>query len=137
MKAKETVKKKFKLGPIQRAWVRALRSGKYKQTTGVLTMLKEDKPAGYCCLGVLCDLAVKRKITSVDFSGEYAKYTDDLEESVVPEKIREWAALRCELGSLESDSDESLAHMNDNGTSFKEIAAIIEKEASFLFRESR
>lgn len=34
---------------IKRKWVKALRSGRYKQTQ---TMLKDD--GGYCCLGVLC-----------------------------------------------------------------------------------
>ncbi len=37
---------------VMKQWVKALRSGKYKQTTGVL-----KKPrGGFCCLGVLCDI---------------------------------------------------------------------------------
>lgn len=32
-------------------WVKALRSGEYQQTQGVLTTLSE-----FCCLGVACDL---------------------------------------------------------------------------------
>jgi hypothetical protein len=39
---------------VIKLWVKALRSGEYEQTTGVL----KDK-AGYCCLGVLCELAAK------------------------------------------------------------------------------
>jgi len=34
-------------------WLQALRSGEYKQTTGLL----EDE-AGYCCLGIACKLLV-------------------------------------------------------------------------------
>lgn len=34
-------------------WIAALRSGKYKQGLGLLN----DEQGGFCCLGVLCDLA--------------------------------------------------------------------------------
>lgn len=37
---------------VAEAWVKALRSGDYKQTTSTL-----KSPAGYCCLGVLCDIS--------------------------------------------------------------------------------
>lgn len=40
---------------IKRQWVDALRSGEYEQ--GARGTLKSE--SGYCCLGVLCDLAVK------------------------------------------------------------------------------
>lgn len=39
------------MGPLQSAWVRALESGKYEQTSG---NLKTDE--GFCCLGVACNL---------------------------------------------------------------------------------
>lgn len=35
---------------LKRKWIEALRSGRYRQTTGRLT----DGEGGYCCLGVLC-----------------------------------------------------------------------------------
>ena len=37
-------------------WVAALRSGKYKQTTGTLRGVMEHNYIGYCCLGVACDI---------------------------------------------------------------------------------
>jgi hypothetical protein len=40
---------------IKAQWVQALRSGEYKQGQGALR--SDDNT--YCCLGVLCDLAVK------------------------------------------------------------------------------
>lgn len=48
----------------RQAWIAALRSGRYRQTRGVL-FRKEPSwggaPAGYCCLGVACRLGgVKR-----------------------------------------------------------------------------
>ena len=45
------------------AWVKALRSGEYKQGDAALRM-NDDHEEGkykYCCLGVLCDLAQKEK----------------------------------------------------------------------------
>lgn len=36
---------------IKKLWIKALRSGKYKQASGHLR-----KNGGFCCLGVLCDL---------------------------------------------------------------------------------
>ena len=44
----ETLKQK-----TLKAWIKALRSGKYKQTYSVLS----DSKARYCCLGVLCEVA--------------------------------------------------------------------------------
>lgn len=38
-----------------RKWVKALRSGKYSKTTGVLQDSK-----GYCCLGVGCDVFIPK-----------------------------------------------------------------------------
>lgn len=38
-------------------WLKALRSRKYKQTTGTLRSFDEDtNKAAFCCLGVLCDV---------------------------------------------------------------------------------
>lgn len=42
---------------IKERWLKALRSGKYKQARGVLRKKRKDGSGefGYCCLGVLCD----------------------------------------------------------------------------------
>jgi hypothetical protein len=37
---------------VKERWIKALRSGKYKQTTGRL----RTHEGGWCCLGVLCDV---------------------------------------------------------------------------------
>lgn len=39
---------------IKQKWVEALRSGRYEQAQGTLQRTGEE--AGYCCLGVLCDV---------------------------------------------------------------------------------
>lgn len=43
---------------VKADWVAALRSGKYKQTTGVMyrSVMEHHHPAGYCCLGVLASI---------------------------------------------------------------------------------
>lgn len=45
------------------AWIEALRSGKYPQTTGNLCVESTDetskRSAGYCCLGVVCEVAIE------------------------------------------------------------------------------
>jgi hypothetical protein len=41
----------------KRAWVEALRSGKYEQGEGALKIERLDAPPQFCCLGVYCDIA--------------------------------------------------------------------------------
>lgn len=43
-------------------WVAALRSGEYKQATGRLRT-----PEGWCCLGVLTDLAIKKGLIDAEW----------------------------------------------------------------------
>lgn len=43
----------YPFSELQTDWIKALRSGKYKQGMGFL----RDSQDGYCCLGILCDLA--------------------------------------------------------------------------------
>lgn len=110
-------------------WTAALRSGKYKQTRG---FLKTEE--GFCCLGVLCELAVESNIikgpTYQDMEGErkyyYAKSRYDL-----PTEVREWADINTdeEIGP----KNLMLVVMNDgpnydDGMSFDEIANIIDTE---------
>lgn len=58
-------KRKYKPTPAvkaaRRKWIKALRSGKFKQTAGVLCRMTEGQ-SDYCCLGVACQVlgGVKR-----------------------------------------------------------------------------
>lgn len=96
---------------LKARWVKALRSGKYKQCTGKLT----DKKGGYCCLGVLQRLVTRREPPSGwDYSGSEAM---PLKMRPLNKKVRGW-----------SDSPHIvLAQMNDGGKNFSEIADYIEK----------
>lgn len=109
-------------------WVKALRSGKYGQTTGTL----QDKQ-GYCCLGVLCEIAPKslvKKEENVIYGGHLGDQP----------KVKAWSGIKTTVGILE---DEDLATFNDKGVrtydpttsfstftesfTFEEIADIIQR----------
>lgn len=128
---------------IAEKWVAELRSGKYPQTTRYLR-----DGAGFCCLGVLCEVAlkndVKLKITSDRMNGIYS-YDD--EENVLPNRVRWWAGVKehnpnvpepyaekihHEDHEYEPESFSYLAELNDNGYTFDEIADIIEKHYEAL-----
>jgi hypothetical protein len=112
-------------------WVKALRSGKYKQVTDRLTELDNGKVLGHCCLGVLCELAVKdgvrTQVTNTSFRRLYSNYG-----TALPPQVQKWAGLRSGYGQF-GDVDESLADLNDSGKSFKYIARVIEQKAKELF----
>lgn len=99
---------------IKSKWVKALESGKYRQTTNVLMYKDEHRHKTYCCLGVLTSLKPD------------AKFED--EESYLSKETKEW----CQLKDLTGDNiQETLAQMNDgdNGKQykFKEIAKFIKE----------
>lgn len=107
-------------------WVRALRSGKYKQ--GKKTLATVD--GKFCCLGVACELAIK---DGVDIIKEKAPdgFLYDGKSGILPARVRKWLGLRSNVGTFGKDGD--LSVLNDSGTRFKTIANIIESEPEGLF----
>ena len=106
-------------------WVKALRSGDYKQGTGKL--IGSGEPY-YCCLGVLCDIST---LGSWDTESCFAYKTDGkntLYDSLLPQTVINWAGLNSGNGNRTDDPANSLARLNDNGTSFAKIADIIEEQ---------
>lgn len=68
---------------VKTLWLEALRSGEYTQGE---FRLKTDLAAGevqFCCLGVLCEIAVKEGVIS--------KYNG--ERGGTPDKVAKWAGL--------------------------------------------
>lgn len=126
-------KSRVRLNRIARLWVNALRSGKYKQTTNSLTTINRitGEITGHCCMGVLCELAVKLKVISAPqvFINDL-KYDGD--NAVLPDSVREWAGLKTDTGAF-ARGGKSLTSENDSGKSFKQIARIIEQKAKELF----
>lgn len=136
---------------IRDEWVTALRSGEYAQTKGLLCALdNSDKPVGYCCLGVLSDLALKAGVPLrvVDRDG-YRSFSK--ENQILPEEVMEWASggtherHYSQLGETWGSADISLgehtaAEWNDGvsgeagaeGKTFLEIADLIEKHVEIV-----
>lgn len=128
-------------------WAAALESGEYNQTKGTLRRLtptggddNEMLPVGYCCLGVLCELAVKAGVIppaepkiytfGADKEWSVARY-DDGHEAHLPARVQNWAGLSNPdplVDYISSDvGREALSFLNDTGTAFPDIAAAIRK----------
>lgn len=112
---------------IMEKWVKALRSGEYKQGKDRLRS-KDDK---FCCLGVLCNLHAQEH-------PEIAKHETNpltyLNHAGLPSsEVLEWAGFRYdnECGWI-STIGTDLVTLNDTGKSFKQIANIIEKHYTEL-----
>src|SRR5687767_1246645 len=118
---------------IKEQWVTALRSGEYDQGKGQLSA-----SGTYCCLGVLCELAVKAGVTK-RFSPADARYPtqlvsygqgdgyDDGTVSYLPTEVAEWAGLHDTNPVFEAQGMTMwLSNLNDAGSSFEEIADDIE-----------
>ena len=108
-----------------KAWVKALRSGKYKQGTLALHIGNT-----YCCLGVACELAATAGVISP--GGEEGEGLWRYEEhmTTLPAVVQDWLGIRSGNGDYGRDS---LAADNDGGCGFDEIVDIIESEPEGLF----
>ena len=125
---------------IMKKWVKALRSGKYKQGQGVLKQTTSKNVTYHCCLGVLCELynedmknKKKKTLKETRYNGIHRL---DKESEHLPSKVQKWAGLSGRVGQfkdydhnkiLNPNVYSSLADMNDMGCKFKTIANTIEK----------
>lgn len=107
-------------------WLEALRSGEYPQARGSL-----KSAHGYCCLGVLCELAVLAGLDIAVDADPSGRTLYDGSDAYLPHSVRDWAGLSDsnprvphQLGSLRTNN---LAGYNDGGYTFFEIADLIEK----------
>lgn len=112
-----------KLTTAQKArklWIAALRSGKYWH--GKKALHPSDNK--FCCLGVLCEVAVKAGVIS-----SYLPHN-----AGVPTTVREWVGLRTSFGNSSGNIVE-LTTINDDAARnpFQKIANIIESEPEGLF----
>lgn len=111
-------------------WVKALRSGKYKQAIGRLKgpQKKSQHTAnrqvdGYCCLGVLLDIDHPEGWYDDSFGRAAHALASKSGHSTKGQYINPSTALR--LG-LPAGLQKTLGKLNDSGKSFKEIATYIE-----------
>lgn len=120
---------------VKNDWVQALRSGKYKQTTGRLCRTKPKQKGGtdetpqegsYCCLGVLCKLYAREKHQRAFIHTKKRgwRFIDGYSKSfglwdMPPDEVLGFA-------KVHRVDAENLAQMNDDGATFEEIADYIE-----------
>ncbi len=115
---------------IKTRWLKALRSGKYKQGQN---KLKTDQ-GNFCCLGVLTDLYIK----SVEGRKNKARWNGSLLAvkgiteftGLLPSKVKKWAGIDERNPSLCLKGDDAkfgAAYWNDNTrVGFKGVANRIE-----------
>lgn len=108
---------------VMQKWVRALRSGKYKQGVGALA-----QDGCNCALGVLCEIAAldkavikrpaKASTDMVGYDGEFW---------LLPQSVRVYAGIRTP-SAFSNKLKKSVSELNDGDRwSFRKIAAWIEK----------
>lgn len=130
---------------VKAKWLEALRSGEYEQGEGYLDVLEADGTRKFCCLGVLCDLAVKDGL-EIEFTrtenggtGFYGNAGERYSESAfLPKAVQDWAGVDSE-GSIPGDgvditnksgdevTENALIAVNDSGVPFTKIADLIEE----------
>lgn len=110
---------------VKKLWVKALKSGKYKQGQGYLAT--DD---GHCCLGVLCDLAVKEGVLKPPrLSKDHdCRVFGKASIYLLPPKVAHWAKLKHQDPPIDHVKYTKLTHANDGGLSFETIADIIEEQ---------
>ncbi len=112
-----------------RAWVAALRGGEHRQAQKSLRTFD-----GLCCLGVACEVFDARRWRL--FGGEWS-YMGAIGE--LPYAVVEAYQMRSPDGRYGPCPEaDSLAAANDHGTSFAELADLIESElAATIERRAR
>lgn len=123
---------------IMNKWVKALRSGKYKQGREKLcTVNGTTGQESYCCLGVLTDLYLQDRKRQkkgpnikffhtyskedMDYDGNFSKWEIDGEDGCLPPEVAEWAGFNTanagyETGCFSNSKEEiELAMLNDGG----------------------
>lgn len=133
---------------VKKRWINALRSGEYTKGRHALRQGSKvgvaDGQQYFCCLGVLCDLAVKDKVVEWQWlplystvSGAWYAVGTYKERSVPPTEVYEWAGIKgpiklrtsvdgsCVIGPY----DYSAVSLNDEWQrSFKDLANLIEEQ---------
>lgn len=111
---------------VKTLWLQALKSGNYKQTVGAL-----NNSSGYCCLGVLCDVAVKQNLAEWESAWAHRGLSKGIRDqhpnrgeyvftSMLPPKIDVWAGIpEFKCGAL--------IQINDHSDDFTDAIKYIEE----------
>lgn len=116
---------------VKKLWIKALRSGEFKQGKGYL-----EKDESYCALGVLSVLALLEGQCTYNADGAIGRF--DNKRFGLSFTVMKWAGIAQDQERfLKPEEDRvivnyknkptTLADLNDRGLTFKEIALIIQK----------
>lgn len=117
---------------VKKLWLEALRSGNYTQGKNWLCKIDENGNKTYCCLGVLCDLAVKANIIKEPKNHNFGKYkllSYDDKDQFPPRRVLEWAMTdyNGDFNVKVVKINRRLSDLNDvEMFSFEQIADLIE-----------
>jgi len=122
---------------VAKKWVKALRSGKYKQGQSWLKQYDKKGEEQHCCLGVLCELynnemkkKHKKSLNSKTVEDwNVTRISFNKNDQSLPNIVKKWAGMKDSLGNFIDSNNmcRCLADMNDIGRKFNTIANIIEK----------
>lgn len=116
-------------------WLKALRSGLYKQT---IYTLRDNN--GFCCLGVACEVynqyQKKNKKKQLRLTKIKDRFMYNSSVCGLPFKVKGWLGLTtCSGTYIVNKNKTSLIDQNDAGVNFNKIANIIESNPKGLFVE--
>ena len=110
---------------IKKKWIAALRSGDYKQTS-----FRLHGNDGFCCLGVLCDIAEKEGICT-SLKDHFGHVSYDETERILPNSVIQWSGASSHDPEVRDAAGDlsTLIEMNDRvDLGFKGIADVIEAQ---------
>lgn len=114
---------------IKKRWIKALRSGKYKQGKGRLRNEKDE----FCCLGVFCDITKDETGGKWGKKGYFGKQGTRGDDCGLPPFVTRFLGMDLngytfpKYYTAKGRKERSLIGLNDSGASFKQIANIIDK----------
>lgn len=91
-------------------WVAALKSGKHKQTRGILRDKLSNGTYSYCCLGLACEIDDPTKWIGNFYNNKKLYLTNEFLDKI----------------NMTDKEMDYYAGMNDKGKTFEEIAADME-----------
>jgi hypothetical protein len=142
----------LKLKPeVKQLWLEGLRTGGFQQCSGILS-----DGVGYCCLGVLSELAYREGVLTREVQNTYKPLFGGYEDprrgetivyygalaasGVLPREVADWAFEEFDATVVYWENPRvwdprlgvkvitSLADLNDEGLTFEEIADVIEEQ---------
>lgn len=112
---------------LTKKWIEALRSGEFNQTKW--SLINKHR---YCCLGVLCEISKEQFNLTTKNLGAFSEFVlrGRGYAGTLPPKMSEYIKLHRMPSPRKDvrDYEGVLIDMNDQGSSFPEIADYIEKE---------